>query len=104
MAKIYHKEFKKKLEDKKKIIWTNEPKHENKFKKNLEEKRAFFKITLLDYMEDDIIKKCDRSFDICALKYGPKDSNHESTLVLQEYSNDIRIDIFKYIAYQNYIS
>ena len=48
MAKIYHKEFKKKLEDKKKIIWTNEPKHENKFKKNLEEKRAFFKTTLLD--------------------------------------------------------
>ena len=88
MAKIYHKEFKKKLEDKKKIIWTNEPKHENKFKKNLNEKRAFFKTTLLDYMENDIIKKCDRSFDICALKYGPKDSNHESTLVLQEYSND----------------
>ena len=50
MAKIYHKEFKKKLEDKKKIIWTNEPKHENKFKKNLTEKRAFFKKKLLEYI------------------------------------------------------
>ena len=39
MAKIYHKEFKKKLDDKNKIIWTNEPKHENKFKTNLKEKR-----------------------------------------------------------------
>ena len=39
-------------------------------------------------MEDDIIKRCDRSFDICALKYGPKDSKQETTLVLQEYSND----------------
>ena len=57
MAKIYHKEFKKKLDDKKKIIWTNEPKHENKFKTNLKEKRAFFKTTLETVIENPIIKK-----------------------------------------------
>ena len=53
MAKIYHKEFKN-PEDKK-IIWTNEPKHENKFKKNLEEK-SVFKTTLLDYLKMTLSK------------------------------------------------
>ena len=88
MAKIYQKEFKKKLDDKKKIIWTNEPKHENKFKTNLKEKRAFFKITLERFIENPVIKKCDRSYDICAVKYGPKQSIFENTLVLQEFSKD----------------
>ena len=88
MAKIYHKEFKKKLDDKKKIIWTNEPRHENKFKTNLKEKRAFFKTTLEIFIENHVIKKCDRSYDICAVKYGPKQSIFETTLVLQEFSKD----------------
>ena len=39
MAKIYHKEFKKKLDEKNKILWTNEPKHVNKFKANLKEEK-----------------------------------------------------------------
>ena len=43
MAKIYHKEFKQKLDDKNKIDWTNEPRHENKYKTNLEAKRKYFK-------------------------------------------------------------
>jgi hypothetical protein len=88
MAKIYHKEFKKKLDDKNKIIWTNEPKHENKFKTNLKEKRIFFKGTLENIIENSVIKKCDRSYDICAIKYGPKKAIFESTLVLQEFSKD----------------
>ena len=54
MAKIYHKEFKKKLDDKNKIIWTNEPKHENKFKTNLKEKRIFFKETLETVIENSV--------------------------------------------------
>ena len=88
MAKIYHKEFKKKLNDKNKIIWTNEPKHENKFKTNLKEKRIFFKETLETVIENSVIKKCDRSYDICAIKYGPKLAIFENTLVLQEFSKD----------------
>jgi hypothetical protein len=56
MAKIYQKEFKKKLDDKKKIIWTNEPKHENKFKTNLKEKRAFFK----NYFRNSYRKSCNK--------------------------------------------
>ena len=88
MAKIYHKEFKKKLDDKNKIIWTNEPKHENKFKTNLKEKRIFFKDALENIIENPVIKKCDRSYDICALKYGPKLAIFENTLVLQEFSKD----------------
>ncbi len=88
MAKIYHKEFKKKLEEKNKIIWTNEPKHENKFKTNLKEKRLFFKEKLDLILDNEIIKKCDRSYDICAIKYGPKLSEFENTLVLQEFSKD----------------
>ena len=43
MAKIYHKEFKQKLDEKNKIDWTNEPRHENKYKTNLEAKRRYFK-------------------------------------------------------------
>ena len=88
MAKIYHKEFKKKLDDKNKIIWTNEPKHENKFKTNLKEKRIFFKDALENIIENPVIKKCDRSYDICAIKYGPKQVIFENTLVLQEFSKD----------------
>ena len=88
MAKIYHKEFKKKLDEKNKIIWTNEPKHENKFKTNLKEKRAFFRDALETVIENSIIKKCDRSYDICAIKYGPKNSEFENTLVLQDFSKD----------------
>jgi hypothetical protein len=88
MAKIYHKEFKKKLDDKNKIIWTNEPKHENKFKTNLKEKRIFFKDELENIIENPVIKKCDRSYDICAIKYGPKQAIFENTLVLQEFSKD----------------
>jgi hypothetical protein len=88
MAKIYHKEFKKKLDDKNKIIWTNEPKHENKFKTNLKEKRIFFKDALENIIENPVIKKCDRSYDICAIKYGPKLAIFENTLVLQEFSKD----------------
>ena len=88
MAKIYHKEFKKKLDDKNKIIWTNEPKHENKFKTNLKEKRIFFKEMLETVIENSVIKKCDRSYDICAIKYGPKLAIFENTLVLQEFSKD----------------
>ena len=88
MAKIYHKEFKKKLDDKNKILWTNEPKHKNKFKINLEDKRRYFKNILLEFIDDEMIKKCDRSYDICALKFGPKNSKLETTLVLQEFSED----------------
>ena len=88
MAKIYHKEFKRKLDDKKRIIWTKEPKHENKFKTNLKEKRAFFKTTLEIVIENPVIKKCDRSYNICAVKYGPKNLDYENTLVLQEFSKD----------------
>ena len=88
MAKIYHKEFKKKLDEKNRIIWTNEPKHENKFKTNLKEKRVFFRDTLETIIENPIIKKCDRSYDICAIKYGPKKSEFENTLVLQDFSSD----------------
>ena len=88
MAKIYHSEFKKKLSEKNKISWTNEPKHENKFQTNLKEKREYFKNTLLKYLDNKIIKKCDRSHDICALKYGPKDSDLEAIIILQEFSND----------------
>jgi hypothetical protein len=88
MAKIYHKEFKKKLDEKNKIIWTNEPKHENKFKTNLKEKRVFFRDALETVSENPVIKKCDRSYDICAIKYGPKKSEFENTLVLQDFSRD----------------
>ena len=88
MAKIYRKEFKKKLDEKNKILWSNEPKHENKFKTNLKDKRLYFKKILNSYLDNDVIKKCDRSYDICAIKYGPKVNTFESTLVLQEYSND----------------
>jgi len=56
MAKIYHKEFRKKLEEKNKILWTNEPKHENKFKSNLNEKRSFFKEALTSVLDNEIIK------------------------------------------------
>ena len=69
MAKIYKNEFKKKLEDKKKVIWTNEPKHENKYKTNLKDKRQYFKKTLVELLDNKVIRKCDRSYDICALKY-----------------------------------
>ena len=88
MAKIYHKEFKQKLDEKNKIDWTNEPKHENKYKSNLASKRKYFKKVLDHLLDNEIIKKCDRSFDICAIKFGPKKSILESTLVLQEYSDD----------------
>jgi hypothetical protein len=88
MAKIYHKEFKKKLDEKNKILWTNEPKHENKFKSNLKEKRSFFKEALTSVLDNEVIKKCDRSYDICAVKYGPKNSLFENTLILQEFSKD----------------
>tara|TARA_Y100000389_G_C17181602_1_gene374260 strand:+ start:61 stop:465 length:405 start_codon:yes stop_codon:yes gene_type:complete len=88
MAKIYHKEFKKKLDEKNKILWTNEPKHENKFKSNLKEKRSFFKEALTSVLDNEVIKKCDRSYDICAMKYGPKNSLFENTLILQEFSKD----------------
>ena len=101
MAKIYHKEFKKKLDEKNKIIWTNEPKHENKFKTNLKEKRAFFADTLDAVIDNPIIKKCDRSYDICAIKYGPKNSDFENTLVLQDFSKDEGENIitWEYILY-----
>ena len=88
MAKIYHKEFKQKLDEKNKIDWTNEPRHENKYKTNLEAKRKYFKNILHQFLDDDMVKKCDRSHDICALKFGPKNSNFEATLVLQEFSDD----------------
>ena len=88
MAKIYHKEFKQKLDDKNKIDWTNEPRHENKYKTNLEAKRKYFKNILHKFMDDDMIKKCDRSYDICALKFGPKNFISEVTLILQEFSDD----------------
>ena len=60
-----------------KISWTNEPKHENKFKTNLKKSEIFKNI--LNEILDKTIKKCDRSYDICALKFGQKDSNLEST-------------------------
>ena len=88
MAKIYHKEFKQKLDEKNKIDWTNEPKHENKYKTNLISKRKYFKGVLYKFLDNETIKKCDRSYDICAIKFGPKQSTLESTLVLQEFSND----------------
>ena len=88
MAKIYHKEFKQKLDKKNKIDWTNEPRHENKYKTNLEAKRKYFKNILLQFLDDNMIKKCDRSYDICALKFGPKDFIFEATLILQEFSDD----------------
>ena len=88
MAKIYHKEFKKKLDKKNEILWSNEPKHENKYKTNQEEKRLYFRQVLSNFLDNAIIKKCDRSYDICAVKYGPKINKNESTLVLQEYSKD----------------
>ena len=88
MAKIYHKEFKQKLDDKNKIDWTNEPRHENKYKTNLEAKRKYFKNILQQFLDDDTIKKCDRSYDICALKFGPKNFFFEATLILQEFSDD----------------
>ena len=88
MAKIYHKEFKQKLDDKNKIDWTNEPRHENKYKTNLEAKRKYFKNILHQFLDDDMIKKCDRSYDICALKFGPKSLVFEITLILQEFSDD----------------
>ena len=88
MAKIYHKEFKQKLDEKNKIDWTNEPRHENKYKTNLEAKRRYFKNILHQFLDDDMIKKCDRSYDICAIKYGPKKSEFENTLVLQDFSSD----------------
>ena len=88
MAKIYHKEFKQKLDDKNKIDWTNEPRHENKYKTNLEAKRKYFKNILHQFLDDDMIKKCDRSHDICALKFGPKNFSFEATLILQEFSDD----------------
>jgi len=88
MAKIYHKEFKKKLNKKNEILWSNEPKHENKYKTNQEEKRLYFRQVLSNFLDNAIIKKCDRSYDICAVKYGPKINKNESTLVLQEYSKD----------------
>ena len=100
MAKIYHKEFKRKLDEKNKILWTNEPKHENKFKTNLKEKRMYFKDILSNYLDHEVIKKCARSYDICALKFGPKKSLHESTLVLQEFSNDDEhIITWEYLLY-----
>ncbi|MBS56078.1 MAG: hypothetical protein CMD64_04595 [Gammaproteobacteria bacterium] len=101
MAKIYKNEFKKKLEDKKKVIWTNEPKHENKYKTNLKDKRQYFKKTLVKLLDNKVIRKCDRSYDICALKYGPKDSMFEGTLVLQEFSNDEgeNITTWEYLLY-----
>ena len=88
MAKIYHKEFKQKLNEKNKIDWTNEPRHENKYKTNLEAKRKYFKNTLYQFLDDNMIKKCDRSYDICALKFGPKNHIFEATLILQEFSDD----------------
>ena len=88
MAKIYHKEFKQKLDEKNKIDWTNEPRHENKYKTNLEAKRKYFKNILHQFLDDDMIKKCDRSYDICALKFGPKSLVFETTLILQEFSDD----------------
>jgi len=88
MAKIYHKEFKQKLDEKNKIDWTNEPRHENKYKTNLEAKRKYFKNILHQFFDDDMIKKCDRSYDICALKFGPKSLVFEITLILQEFSDD----------------
>ena len=88
MAKIYHKEFKKKLDEKNKTVWSNEFRQDNKFKENLKDKRVFFKRTLNNYLDNKIIKKCDRSYDICAVKFGPKLNHYESTLVLQEYSQD----------------
>ena len=88
MAKIYHKEFKQKLDEKNKIDWTNEPRHENKYKTNLEAKRKYFKNILHQFLDDDMIKKCDRSYDICALKFGPKSLDFQTTLILQEYSDD----------------
>jgi len=88
MAKIYHKEFKKKLDKKNEILWSNEPKHENKYKTNQKEKRLYFRQVLSNFLDNTVIKKCDRSYDICAIKYGPKINKSESTLVLQEYSKD----------------
>ncbi len=88
MAKIYHKEFKQKLDEKNKIDWTNEPRHENKYKTNLEAKRKYFKNILHQFLDDNMIKRCDRSYDICALKFGPKNFILEVTLILQEFSDD----------------
>ena len=88
MAKIYRKEFKKKLDEKNNILWSNEPKHENKFKTNLKDKRLYFKKVLNNFLDNKVVKKCDRSYDICALKYGPKLKNTETTLVLQDFSKD----------------
>ena len=88
MAKIYRKEFKKKLNEKNKILWSNEPKHENKYKTNLKDKRLYFKQELNNFLDNKIIRKCDRSYDICAIKYGPKLNNNETTLVLQDFSKD----------------
>ena len=88
MAKIYHKEFKKKLDKKNEILWSSEPKHENKYKTNQKEKRLYFRQVLSNFLDNTVIKKCDRSYDICAIKYGPKINKSESTLVLQEYSKD----------------
>jgi hypothetical protein len=57
-------------------------------KLTLKEKRIFFKDTLETIIENPVIKKCDRSYDICAIKYGPKQAIFENTLVLQEFSRD----------------
>tara|TARA_Y100000768_G_C23947853_1_gene668533 strand:+ start:59 stop:460 length:402 start_codon:yes stop_codon:yes gene_type:complete len=100
MAKIYHKEFKRKLDQKNKILWSNEPRHENKYKTNLKKKRIFFRESLENYHDNQIIKKCDRSFDICAIKYAAKKIDYVSTLVLQEYAmDDEDIITWEYLLY-----
>ena len=61
--------------------------HVNKFKVNLKEK-LYFKNIFNKYIDNKIIKKCDRSYDMCAIKYDYKSSQKQSTLILQEYVKD----------------
>ena len=50
--------------------------------------KILFGCSASNKFDNKIIKKCDRSHDICALKYGPKDSDLEAIIILQEFSND----------------
>ena len=56
--------------------------------KVVNEQKEAAKKELDSIIDNTIIKKCDRSYDICAIKYGPKNNTNETTLVLQEYSKD----------------
>ena len=84
MNVVNFKEYKESL---KKTEYTTSPKVGlNLYKKNLDEKIAFFNERIRPYLLNPIMEKCSFSREGCAIKFSTIDKVTDVILILQDYS------------------